>query len=94
MKKAIQIAYDKEFELKCKLAAEAGFTRISVNFTAEVDGALTRWDTASENILRILERYGLTCVQSHLPYYDLMLSAEIPDVQESDHRPYVTVVEV
>ena len=54
MKKAIQIAYDKEFELNCKLVAEAGFTNISVNFTEIADGVPTKWDTASECILQIL----------------------------------------
>ena len=32
MDKAIQIAYDQYFELKCELAGKAGFEGIAVNF--------------------------------------------------------------
>ena len=33
MQKAIQIAYDELFKLKCQLAAKADFRHIAVNYT-------------------------------------------------------------
>jgi len=85
MEKAIQIAYDAQFERKCQYAAEAGFRTIAVNYApipeqkespCDTEGA---WDRITENILRILEENNLRCIQSHLPCYDLLQSSEIPD---------------
>ena len=79
MKKAIQIAYNGSFEKKCRYAAQAGFRAVSVNFNDMDDRSPEAWAAAPENILRILEQNGLSCVQTHLPYYDLRISAEITD---------------
>ena len=79
MKKAIQIAYDKSFEKKCKFASLAGFDAIAINFNVMDDKSEHAWKIAPENILRILEENKLSCVQTHLPYYDLRISAEITD---------------
>ena len=79
MKKAIQIPYNKSFEKKCRYAAQAGFQAVSVNFNDMTDRSQAIWDAAPENILRILEQNGMSCVQTHLPYYDLRISAEITD---------------
>lgn len=79
MQKAIQIAFDDRFESLCAYAAEAGFRAISVNFNDMPDRSKDVFAAASERILRTLEKNGLSCVQSHLPYYDLTLSAEITD---------------
>ena len=79
MKKAIQIAYNKGFEKRCEYAAIAGFKYISVNFNDMPDRSPMVWAQAPENILRILEKNGLACIQTHLPYYDLRISAEVTD---------------
>jgi len=76
MIKAIQIAYNADFALKCKIAAEAGFRHISVNFNDMQDNSDAAFDRAPELILQILEENGLSCVQTHLPYYDLRISVE------------------
>ena len=79
MEKAIQISYDKHFDLKCALAAEAGFQGISVNFNDMEEFSEAAWSKAPDKINEILSRNGLKCVQTHLPYYDLRISAEILD---------------
>lgn len=76
MIKSIQIAYNELFELKCQLAAKAGFRHISVNFHDMVDFSDRAFDAAPDHIQAILEKTGLTAVQTHLPYYSLLISAE------------------
>lgn len=77
MIKAIQIAYNEFFQLKCELAAEAGFQGISVNFHDMPDRSDKAWAEAPDRIRGILDKTGLICVQTHLPYYPLRTSAEI-----------------
>ena len=79
MDKAIQIAYNELFELKCRLAGEAGFRHIAVNYTEILGKSDSEWKRITENIQQILDRYGLKCVQTHPHYYDLLLSSEIRD---------------
>ena len=77
MNKAIQIPYNSLFSLKCRLAAEAGFTHIAVNFTEVAATTEAQWDAVTEDIRQILEENHLGCIQSHPYYYDLMKSSEI-----------------
>ena len=76
MKKSMQIAYDANFEKKCKIAAEAGFEYIAANFDASKNLTDEEWAKAPGHINGILAETGLKCLQSHLPYYDLRISAE------------------
>lgn len=85
MIKAIQIPYDELFELKCMLASEAGFRHISVNFNDMKDYSEVAWERAPQHISDILCKNSLSCVQTHLPYYDLRISAEKLD-DEFEHR--------
>lgn len=92
MDKAIQIAYNEFFETKCRLAADAGFDGIAVNFNDMKDRSETAWREAPGKILCILDKYHLKCVQTHLPYYDLKISAEIlNDDMESAIRESIRV---
>ena len=84
MDKAMQIAYNEHFELNCKLAAEAGFQGISVNFHDMTDRSKKAWEEAPERICSILEQTHLKCVQTHLPYYPLRTSAEILEEDMED----------
>ena len=77
MKKAIQIAYNEAFELKCRIAAEVGFSDIAVNYTEILGKSEYEWERITEDILRILENTGLGCVQSHPHYYHPYESSEI-----------------
>lgn len=85
MNKAIQIAYDKNFEKACRFASEAGFKNISVNFNNTEDPTDMTYDKAPDYILGILERYDLKVVQTHLYYYYPLLSAEKTE-SELEHR--------
>ena len=77
MIKAIQIACNELFELKCRLAAQAGFRHIAVDFCPIRALQEQAWEEATEKIRRILEENGLQCVQSHLRCHDLLQSSEI-----------------
>lgn len=79
MKKAIQIAYNDLFELKCSLAARVGFKSIAVNYTEILGKNEYDWERITERIGEILTKNGLDCVQSHPHYYDLLISSEIID---------------
>ena len=79
MKKAIQIAYNDRFALKCKYASEAGFKDIAVSFNNILDKSEDEWKRLTEEISAVLEENKLGCVQSHLHVYDLMMSSEMPD---------------
>ena len=79
MRKSIQIAYDELFELKCSLAAKAGFKEISLNCSTILDKTESEWDEISEKIGAILNTNGLWCSQSHPYYYHSSISSEIRD---------------
>lgn len=79
MKKAIQIAYDELFEFKCALASKAGFKYISANYYDMQNKTDYEWEHAIENTKNILDKNGLSCIQIHPFYYDLLLSSEIRD---------------
>lgn len=92
MNKAIQIAYNEFFKIKCKIASEAGFDSIAINFHDMENRLDVTWKEATEKILKILNDCGLKCVQTHLPYYDLRISAEIlQDEMESAIREAIRV---
>lgn len=83
--KAIQIAYNQHFEKKCRIASEAGFQYIAVNFNDMPDNSDAAYDKAPEHILGILQEHKLKAVQTHLYYYYPLSSAdEIDDALE--HR--------
>lgn len=77
MKKSIQIGYDDLFEQKCHFAADAGFRHIAVNYTTILGRNEDEWKAITEDIRRILDETGISCIQSHPHYYDLLLSSEI-----------------
>ena len=72
MQKAIQIPYldHASFATECSLAAQAGFRHLSVSY-ADLPLGKTQeeWQAITADIQGILDQNGLTCVQSHLPYY-------------------------
>ena len=83
--KAIQIAYDQNFEKKCEYASLGGFKYISVNLHETPDPSDITYDKAPENITKILKKYNLKAAQTHLYYYYPLHSADkIDDALE--HR--------
>ena len=79
MQKAIQIAYDDLFSIKCKFASEAGFRHISVNFHDLPSKTEDEWKVITEDIQKILDKNRLQCVQTHLKYHDMLQSSEVVD---------------
>lgn len=77
MKKSIQIQYDDLFALKCRLASEAGFRHVAVNYTQVLDKNEKEWDLLTEEIGEILAKNSLSCNQIHPYYYDLRISSEL-----------------
>lgn len=79
MIKGIQLHYDKFFEDSIHDAASAGFQYVSIAFCSDMAiDALTSddYEDLAEKIDSILKQRGLICIQSHLPYYNLTVSAE------------------
>lgn len=85
MKKGIQIDYGNYFEMKCHMAAQAGFDCVSINFHNFRNELKDKKAIIAFNIGRILAETGLECYQTHLPYS--YTSAEIPD-EEFDFQVY------
>ena len=85
MKKAIQISYDGDFERNCKIASEAGFNCVAVNFNGTPGPSDETYDSAPAHIMGILEKNGLEAVQTHLFYYYPLSSAEEID-ENLEHR--------
>ena len=79
MIKSIQIGYNESFEKKCRFASESGFRHISVNLTEIMSMDEYVWEKATEDILKILQKNNLECVQSHPFYYPLDMSSELLD---------------
>lgn len=79
MQKAIQIAYDDLFSIKCKFTSEAGFRHISVNFHDLPSKTENEWKVITEDIQKILDKNRLQCVQTHLKYHDMLQSSEVVD---------------
>lgn len=90
--KAIQIPYDQNFEKKCRFASEVGFRYISVNFNDTPDPSDATYDKAPEQILKILEKYDLKVVQTHLYYYHPYLSVE--NMEDDLERRVLREIEV
>lgn len=76
MLKAIQIAYNKDFEKKCRYASEVGFSNISVNYAEITEKSEDAWKKINDDILRILSENNLGCIQSHPHYYNPFDSSE------------------
>ncbi|MBR1969790.1 MAG: sugar phosphate isomerase/epimerase [Clostridia bacterium] len=83
MQKAIQIGYNDLFEKKCGFAKDGGFKYIAVNFYEMLGKNEEEWKKAIEDIIQIMQKNNLECIQTHPYYYDLRLSSEIID-EESE----------
>ena len=87
MNKAIQLSYNDEFEYRCGCAASAGFRHVAVAYTEVVGKSDAEWEAITADILRILGKNALTCVQTHPHYYyPLLTSDELCEDMERDMR--------
>lgn len=77
MKKAFQIQYNDSFEIMCRYVKKAGFDFVSLGFGSnKEDFCRNDWEKIAAHVNQLLEQHHLTCVQTHLPYYDLRISVE------------------
>ena len=90
--KVVHIVYNKRFDDECKLAADAGFKNIEVNFCYMEDFSDKAFYDSVDDISETLLRYNLKAVQSHLYYYDLLLSSE--NIIEDKERQIKRAIEV
>ncbi len=79
MIKAIQIQHDDVMEKMFEYAARAGFKYVSLGFGSSKAFHEDNWQEVAPEINEKLKMYGLLCIQTHLPYYDLLISSEILD---------------
>lgn len=86
MRKAIQIAYNEEFQDKCRFAAQGGFKDVAISLC---NGSLLRksqheWVQIADTISKTLQKNGLQLIQTHAYMYSLGLSSEIIDQDIED----------
>ena len=79
MKFAVQIQHDENIEYALRCAMDAGFEYVSLGFGSSKLFHSSDWEKGVIEISDLLEKYGLQCIQTHLPYYDLRISAEVLD---------------
>ena len=75
-KVALQLRNSEPVRELAKAAAESGFRYISMAFGDEKPLLQPDWKGYVEGIGETFAGYGLTCVQTHAPYYSLLISAE------------------
>lgn len=76
---AIQIQHDSNFYDVIKEIAEVGFKFIAVGFGSSKCFHNDGWKNEILRIKEAIEQNGLECIQTHAPYYDLLISAEVKD---------------
>ena len=78
-KVAWQIHYNDEFFEMLKIAAEEGFKYVAVGFGDARFLKEDDWEEKIYEIKKALDENKVKCIQTHAPYYDLRISAEICD---------------
>ena len=79
MIKTLQIREKENLELMIEYASLAGYKDISLGFESSEDTLLLRDDYKKEleKICKLLDKYNLNCIQTHLPaVYHLLVSSE------------------
>lgn len=61
------------------LTKKAGFSHVSMGFGSSKLFHSGKWESEILRIKDIIDELGLKCLQTHLPYYDLLLSSETTD---------------
>lgn len=80
MIKTIQLHYNEGFERALQAAAQAGYTHVSVGFGDIIEELQKNKLSATVcDVKEKLKKHGLICVQTHLPYYSLVLSSDNVD---------------
>lgn len=79
MVKAIQIQHNEYMKNALILAKKSGFSHVSMGFGSSKVFHEENWESEILYIRNLLDELELECIQTHLPYYDLLLSSEIED---------------
>ena len=75
----LQIRDLPNIEKVVESAAKVGFKYVAIGFGENYIFHDDTWEDRVKYIKDLLDRAGLTCVQTHLPYYELRVSSEILD---------------
>lgn len=78
-KVALQIRNTEPIEEVAKAMANGGFKYVSMAFGDEAPLLKSDWESYVMKIDQILKKYKLKCIQTHAPYYGLLISAEKRD---------------
>lgn len=78
-KVALQIRNTEPLEITVSAMAACGFKYVSMAFGDEKPLLDRNWEKYVSEIGELFSKYGLCCIQTHSPYYDLLISAEIRD---------------
>ena len=78
-KVALQVRYEHGYERVFEHAKNAGFKYVAMGFGNPDFLLKEELSNTIKNIKANLEKYDLTCVFTHAPYYNLLISAEIID---------------
>lgn len=79
MKNSINIQEDPNIEIMLEYAAKAGFKEVILGFGSSKLFHTDSYQEYIDKIKGMLDKFGLTCGQTHLPYYHLTVSSEIID---------------
>lgn len=75
-KVALQIRNVEPYEILAKNMAECGFRYVAFAFSDEAMLLSEDWERQVYKVGETFARAGLSCIQTHAPYYDLLISAE------------------
>lgn len=78
-KVALQIRNTEPLEKMVKVMSESGFKYVAMAFSDEKPFLNTNWEKYVYDIGELFSKYGLNCIQTHAPYYNLLISAEKRD---------------
>ena len=76
MIKSIQLQGDGMLEKAMQYAKEAGYRHISLGFGSSKAFHADDWKDYIKNVQELLNKNDLVCMQTHLPYYHLLISCE------------------
>jgi len=76
MERAMQLEYNPTFDYRCGCIAKAGFKNIDVDFWQLLGKNEDEWNKSVEDILKIMDKHNLKCVQTHPYFYDLRVPSD------------------
>ena len=83
MKNSIIVPEQMNMELLFQCAAKDGFKEVMMGFSSSDIFFSDNYQDRVKHIKELLDQYGLTCTQTHMPYYHLTVSSEITN-EETD----------